>query len=82
MRAFAILLTHKNSNRKLFSPTLARVLRRHNAGVVLEGYNQAEFAACLVFAGRVERDECAAEIGKLGVDYVTRDDAIIPDGYL
>ena len=82
MRAYALFLTQKNDNKKLFSPKLARILRNHNAGVVLEGFNPIEYCACLCFAYKTERDACAAEVGKLGIDYETRDDAIIPDGYL
>ena len=82
MRAYALLLTQKNDNSKLFSPKLAGILRRHNAGVVMSGYDPIIYAACLVFAYKAERDQCAAEVGKLGIDYETRDDAIIPDGYL
>lgn len=82
MKAYALFLTQNNDNKKLFSIELADTLRRHNAGVVMSGFNPIRYAARLVFAYKNERDACAATVGKLGIDYETRDDAIIPDGYL
>lgn len=48
---------------------------------MLEGYNQIEYIACIVFKTKARRDICAGELLNLKVNLTTRNDAIIPDGF-
>ena len=82
MRAYAILITQDNSMRYLMNKEFANMLKTYKAGVVMNGYDPVRFLSCLVFKTKAQRDKCAEELKKRGVNYITRDDAIIDDGYL
>lgn len=82
MRAYAIFIHQNNDHTLLFSQTFIEIIKKNGGGVVLEGYNMVEYIACIVFKTKARRDICAGELLNLKVNFTTRNDAIIPDGYL
>ena len=82
MKAYAVLITQNNSLNDLMNNLFVHLIKKHNGGFVLSGFDQTRFLACICFAYESERDGFAAELDGVGIEYIKRNDAIIPDGYI
>lgn len=82
MKAYTVLIKTSNSLMAIANEDFANLIKAHNGGVALSGYDPIKYITCVCFAYESERDGFAAELDERGIDYKKRDDAIIPDGFL
>lgn len=78
---FALLIKHENDATKLISQNALNAIKANNGAVIWEGYNMLKYVQCLVFKTRLQRDRCASKFEQLGIDFDTRDDAVIDERY-
>ena len=79
--AYALLIHRKNDIGVLVKPSTADIIRRTNGFVVMDGYNMFKYISCLAFKTRLNRDKCAQLLEQIGIDFDTRDDALVDKRY-
>lgn len=81
MRVYSILITQDNDLFFLSGKAVVNIIKRHKGNVVMNGYDQTRYLACLVFPKMLDRNRCAEEFRKLNIKFDLRDDGDVEDKY-
>lgn len=82
VRCYALLVKHtEHAYEFLMSKTASTFLNKHKMAIVQYGYDPVKYLTCMVFKTRLNREQVACFLSQNGIEYITRDDALIAKEY-